>query len=429
MKAGRAAAAAAALSALFLAVYGFCNWFTSTRSDVGTLYFEWERHIPFIPWMIVPYMSIDLFFVAAPFLCRDDGELGVLARRIALAIVVAGACFLLIPLRFAFDRPSADGWLGLVFDWFRSMDKPYNLLPSLHITLRTILANHYARHTHGAWRAASHVWFSLIGFSTLFTYQHHVLDVVGGFALAGYCFYGVRGPAGRLPVLANHRVGGFYAVGALTTLVLAVVLWPWGSLLLWATFGLSVVTAAYFGLGPGIFRKSNGRLPLSTWWALGPCLLGQSLSLLRYRRQCRAWDEVTPKVWIGRTLNHREAREAVQQGVTAVLDLTAEFTEAAPFIGMRYLNIPILDLTAPTQAQLLKMAGFITEQSRAGVVYVHCKVGYSRSAAAVGAWLLADGHARTAEEAVARLRQVRPTIIVRPEIVDSLRQFAMGFEQ
>jgi len=62
---------------------------------------------------------------------------------------------------------------------------------------------------------------------------------------------------------------------------------------------------------------------------------------------------VTPGVWIGRKLNDREAANAVRQGVTAVLDLTAEFSEAKPFLALRYLNIPILDLTAPMQKRLL----------------------------------------------------------------------------
>src|SRR5437016_47649 len=73
----RAFGASAGLSLLFLIVYGWCNWITSQRDDVGTLYFGWERFIPFVPWMIVPYLSIDLFFVTAPFLCRDERELAV----------------------------------------------------------------------------------------------------------------------------------------------------------------------------------------------------------------------------------------------------------------------------------------------------------------------------------------------------------------
>src|SRR5436190_10499766 len=94
----KALAVSVGLSALFLIVYGYCNWITAQRHDVGTLYFEWERSIPFVPLMIVPYLSIDLFFVAAPFLCRDERELATFSKRIITAIIVAAICFLLFPL-------------------------------------------------------------------------------------------------------------------------------------------------------------------------------------------------------------------------------------------------------------------------------------------------------------------------------------------
>jgi protein-tyrosine phosphatase len=122
-------------------------------------------------------------------------------------------------------------------------------------------------------------------------------------------------------------------------------------------------------------------------------------------------------------LNNREASAAVRTGVTAVLDLTAEFSEAKAFRAICYRNMPILDLTAPSQEQLHEMAAFIREQSEKGIVYVHCKIGYSRSAAAAGAYLLAGGKSRTAEEAVSLLRQARPSIIVRPEALAALRDF------
>ena len=121
---------------LFLVVYGGCNWITAQRSDVGTLYFEWERHIPFVPLMIVPYLSIDLFFVAAPFLCRSRRELSTFAKRESLRPLSRrefASCFFRSGSRF--ERPHASGWLGAIFDWFRGMDAPYNLFPSLHIAL------------------------------------------------------------------------------------------------------------------------------------------------------------------------------------------------------------------------------------------------------------------------------------------------------
>ncbi len=384
----KAAIVSAGLSALFIVVYGGCNWITAHRSNVGLLNFEWEQQIPFAPLLIVPYLSIDLFFVAAPFLCRTDRELSIFAKRVAVAILIGGICFLLFPFRFAFPRPHASGWSGAAFDWFRGIDAPYNLLPSLHVALCLILANFYAHHTRGLVRMASNVWFVLIGLSAVLTYQHHVLDVVGGAALAGYCFYFVRELPTHLPVIINRRIGFYYAAGGLIVLLVMWIYWPWGALLLWPAVALLTVATAYFRFGPAIYRKNAGVLPMSTRFVLGPCLLGQYLSLLYYRRQCRAWDEITPHVWIGSILKDGEACAAIGAGVTAVLDLTAEFSEAKPFRSLRYRNIPILDLTAPTTDQLGEMADFIDRQSRDGVVYVHCKIGYSRSAAAIAAWLL-----------------------------------------
>jgi membrane-associated phospholipid phosphatase len=184
-----AALISAALSLLFMVVYGGCNWITAHRSDVGTWYYSWENSIPFVPLMIIPYMSINVFFVCGPFLCQSRNELRVLAQRITFAILVAGVCFLLIPLRFSAVRPQPGDWTGPIFRFLHTFDQPYNLLPSLHIAFRTILADLYSRHTKGIIRVASHVWFILIGFSTLLIWQHHCVDVAGGFALAAICFY------------------------------------------------------------------------------------------------------------------------------------------------------------------------------------------------------------------------------------------------
>ena len=416
----KAFAVSAGLSVLFLVVYGGCNWITGQRGEVGSFYFQWERAIPFVPIMILPYMSIDLFFVAAPFLCRTDQELRIFSRRVVAAILIAGLCFLLFPLRFAFPRPHASGWLGAIFDWFRGMDSPFNLLPSLHAALLLLLVDLYARNLRGVLLLAAMLWFFLIGLSPLLTYQHHVIDILGGFALAGYCFYLFREPSLVLPVVVNRRIGLYYAAGAVVVLLMGAIFWPWGALLLWPAIALGIVAIAYFGAGPIIFHKTEGRLPWSTRFVLGPCLLGQYLSLLYYRSGCRSWDEVTPRIWIGGKLGSRSANKALRSGVTAVLDLSAEFSEAKPFRKINYRSIPVLDLTAPTQAQFAEMGEFIGNHSRDGAVYVHCKIGYSRSAAAVAAHLIMSGKAKTAEEAFMIIRRVRPSIVIRPEVISAL---------
>jgi protein phosphatase len=106
-----------------------------------------------------------------------------------------------------------------------------------------------------------------------------------------------------------------------------------------------------------------------------------------------------------------------------VLDLSAEFSEAKPFRKSNYRNIPVLDLTAPTQTQLVEISKFIGNHSRNGAVYVHCKIGYSRSAAAVTAYLIMSGKVKTAEEAFAMIRRVRPSVVIRPEVRSALSEF------
>ena len=419
----KAFAVSAGLSVLFLVIYSGCNWITGQRGQVGSFYFQWERAIPFVPFMILPYMSIDLFFVAAPFICRTDEELRVFSRRVVAAILIAGLCFLLFPLRFAFPRPHASGLLGGIFDWFRGMDSPFNLLPSLHAALLLLLVDLYARNLRGVLFFAAMLWFFLIGLSPLLTYQHHVIDIIGGFVLAGYCFYLFREPSLALPVVVNRRIGSYYVAGAAVVLLTGAIFWPWGVLLLWPTIALGIVASAYFGAGPIVFHKTKGKLPWSTRFVLAPCLLGQYFSLLYYRSRCRSWDEVAPRIWIGGKLWSRSANKALCAGVTSVLDLSAEFSEAKPFRQINYRNIPVLDLTAPTQAELAEMGEFIGNHSRNGVVYVHCKIGYSRSAAAVAAYLIMNGEANGAKEAFAIIRRVRPSVVIRPEVISALSKF------
>ncbi|MFO0809803.1 MAG: phosphatase PAP2/dual specificity phosphatase family protein [Gemmataceae bacterium] len=424
----RALMTSISLSALFLLLYGGTNWFTAQRSNVGTWYFDWELGLPYVPLLIVPYMSIDLFFFAAPFLCRSEREMTTFARRVTFSILVASTLFLLLPLTLVWRRPHIDGGFG---DFVEAsctvpylMAYPHNLFPSLHITLRTILAIHYARLTTGFVRVLSDVWFSLIGFSTVLTYQHHLIDIAGGFVLAAVAFYLFRESPPNREIVPNPTLGRRYAVLAGFVVTLAVLTWRWGVFLLPWGVGLGTIAAGYFGLGPGAYRKEDGKLPWSARFVLAPVLLGQWLSLRYYARQCRHWDEVVPGVWIGRVLSSDEAAIAIQGGVTAVLDLTAEFSETQAFRRGRYCNIQILDLTAPTAAQIADAVAFITKEASRGTVYVHCKIGYSRSAAVVGAYLLTSGHARSAEEAIAHLRAVRPTIVVRPESRRAIEDFS-----
>ena len=87
-------------------------------------------------------------------------------------------------------------------------------------------------------------------------------------------------------------------------------------------------------------------------------------------------------------------------------------------------EMPILDLTAPSVEQLAEMASFIERESATGIVYVHCKIGYSRTAAAVAAYLLRSRLAGSASEALDLIRRARPAAVIRPEVRIALDEFA-----
>ena len=410
-----AAGAAALTSLLFVVAYNVCNQLTHVRPDVGVWAFAWERSWPVVPAMIVPYWSIDLLFVFSPFICANPGEVAVHRRRIVFVILGGALGFLLMPLRFAYPRPEVAGVFAPWFAALYTFDFPHNLFPSLHIALRTLLADLYVRKSPGAWRWLAHGWFSLVGISTLLTWQHHLVDVLGGFWLAAISLQLFRFDADPPPRATNRTVALLYAAGAVGCTQLARLSWPWTFIFVWPAFALGAAAFGYSGHG-SIYRKVRGRLTLATKVLFAPLLAGQWISWWYYRRRSSPWSRLTPNVWIGSVLREDEAREAVAAGVSAVLDLTVEFSKPKAFAAVSYLHLPVLDLTAPTRMQLDEAAAFIERESCAGIVFVHCKAGYSRTAAAAAAWLLASGRAPNAATAFGRLREVRPGIVIRPEI-------------
>ncbi len=97
-------------------------------------------------------------------------------------------------------------------------------------------------------------------------------------------------------------------------------------------------------------------------------------------------------------------------GIVRIVDVSAELSPPA---GIPTRCVPMLDLIAPTPAQLTATAEAIEAQLRDdGDVLVCCALGYSRSAAAVTAWLLYTGRAEHVDEAIGRVRQQRPQLVL-----------------
>jgi hypothetical protein len=414
---GRALAWGLFLGPAFFLSYGWANALASMRGDgLPTLAFAWEAAIPFVPWTIVPYWSIDLFYAVSLFVCRTRHELDRHALRLLTAQVVAVACFIAWPLRCSFERQSPDGAFGLLFDALHGFDQPYNQAPSLHIVLLVILWLRFGAHLCSPIaRWALHAWAALIAVSVLTTYQHHFIDIPTG-VLAGFlCAWAWpmrmvppwRGAmAARDP--ARWMLAGVYAAGAIACAAIAVAAGGFAWWLLWPAVSLAMVALAYAWLGPAAFQKeADGRLAVAAAWLFAPYLLGAWLNSRWWTRRAPAPVEVADGVWLGRLPTDAEAA-----GFAAIVDCSAELPSPR---RARVAAVPMLDLVAPP-ADALRAAADAIERAHAdgGKVLVCCALGYSRSAAAVAAWLRRSGREATLEAALGRVRAARAAIVLRP---------------
>lgn len=416
------------LGPFFFLSYAYSNHHAAQKLVNASWYFDWERYIPFLPWTILPYWSIDLFYGLSFLLCRSRQEVDRHALRLLTAQIVSVSCFLLFPLHFAFERPHVDGFFGTLFDVLMGFDLPYNQAPSLHIGLLVILWARFAGGVSTRWLPVVHAWAALIGISVLTTYQHHFIDVPTGAAVGLLCLwlFPDQGPLPltalrRAPSTRRIRIAVIYFIGALALAVAAIWLGGAALWLMWGTLALALVALIYGGVGAEAgFQKYEGRHSLAASLLLAPYTVGAWIN-------SRAWTNRHPKqiaivdgVSLGRLPRAQDLLHDGIQRFSALCDLCPELP--APDGNWNYAGFPWLDLVSPTPAQLTEAASTIETLRGSGQVLVCCALGYSRSACAVLAWLLITRRAESLEAAEAIVRAKRPMIVLSPAHRAALEQ-------
>ncbi len=109
-----------------------------------------------------------------------------------------------------------------------------------------------------------------------------------------------------------------------------------------------------------------------------------------------------------------------EQGVTAILSLT----EVGPELpGFEVLRLPVVDMTSPTLEQLHTAVGFMREVvAKGGAVVAHCTAGMGRTGTMLAAYLVSEG--LPVDEALRRVREMRPGSVETPEQEDMLAAYA-----
>jgi hypothetical protein len=138
--------------------------------------------MPYWPAAYPLYFGVLLWPLLLLGLARQASQVRCWERRMAAAIVIAGAAFLLLPARLGHAPPDAGAWRT----WAEAaalVAGQHNLVPSLHVALSLITLRAVWPLAAPAWRAGLGVWWGLGTLSVLVTHQHHLLDVLAGVGL------------------------------------------------------------------------------------------------------------------------------------------------------------------------------------------------------------------------------------------------------
>lgn len=432
------------LAPFFFLVYGTANQLTALNDSVPSIMFGWETSIPFIPEMIVPYMSVDLLFGFSFLLVKTRDEVQRHALRLGFTIAFSVLIFLLIPLHFSLEKPIIEGWTKPIFAGLAA-DLPYNQLPSLHVSLAMVVGYLYYTHFKGILRWFFVAWFILIALSTLFVFQHHFIDLPTGILAGLFTFYmiPIKGKS-RIPlnfVSPKHLHISLYYL--FVTIIFTVLAFKFSSVILsilfgWIAYSMLFVASLYpLGHNP-MTVKNKGRIHWTYWVVFWPYLLGNRLSWMIWKQKVPLMVKIADGVWIGRSigrssgldrsldLEKNDASLLQKNEIKTIIDLAPEISDHAPENINVYYK-PLLDLAIPDPVILKEICDEITKAKQQGNVFIHCKFGLSRSIIVSCAWLITQGKSK--QQAWEIVSKAQPKCVDKPYMHIALELFIASRSQ
>jgi atypical dual specificity phosphatase len=128
-------------------------------------------------------------------------------------------------------------------------------------------------------------------------------------------------------------------------------------------------------------------------------------------------------------LGHPESAQDLEwlrtQGIQVLISLTEDPPPRSWIndAGLLLFHVPVEDMDAPTQEQLERCVSAINRalDKEMGVA-VHCGAGLGRTGTILAAYLVSKGH--PAQNAITRVRRLRPGSIETDEQVEAIVEFA-----
>ncbi|TEW51548.1 dual specificity protein phosphatase family protein [Psychromonas algicola] len=392
---------------VFFLLYGAANQFAANTAPHFSFLFDWENNIPFIPGFIVPYMSSDIVFVFAFLLVQTRLALRILAVRVLFIVLVSVSIFILLPLQFSYDKPAIDSF-NFLFKLLEA-DKPFNQLPSLHVSFSIVFWFCMKQHIPNKWiKASLGIWLLLIIISTLFVYQHHFIDLPTGL-LVGFLAVYLFNKKSKNSILNQFmtprhlKMGLYFLAASIALMILSFSIHPLFMYLFITTFSVSLVYA--FGMN-NLLVSTKKKPNLVQWIVFFPYFLGTRLSWHFYKRSLPLMAKVDDGFYIGRFPTLDEYDEISELGIKRVVNLAIELQLNQTTLKQDQFNF--LDQTIQDPA-LLHQAVLLVKKHKSQGVYVHCALGLSRSILVASAWMLYSG--KTEQEIALHLKTIRPRYI------------------
>ncbi len=166
-------------------IYLGTNEIAAQRTSFYQLYFEFERDIPMVPWMIHVYNSFHVLLLLNFLIIKNPLKIRAIAISLIASSAIASVFFLLFPAELGFSRIENIQGYEFWYDALHWLDHPHNLVPSLHITFSALSAYVISTEIGSVFLKLTFLtWFLLICSSIVLVHQHHIIDIVSGFVLA-----------------------------------------------------------------------------------------------------------------------------------------------------------------------------------------------------------------------------------------------------
>lgn len=365
---------------VFYTGYYSAAFYTSGLNTVNSIVFDFEERIPFIPWMIIPYMSSGIIFVLVFYIPRDWEKLWLLFKRINFITIASIIIFLMFPLKFSYTKPIVENqMLSIFFNLLGSIDNNYNQLPSLHVSYAIIFWIVFKENVQSKFRYLYGIWLLFMALGTLTVYQHHFIDIPAAFLLIVTTLYIFKGTED----IKRVNVKLVYYLISIVSFTIAMIINGYWLLLLYPSLCFYLVGQAYADNNPHFLKDDNGEISFIKRVLYLPYLLIIYFMWRCFRENTNYFNKTIIKnIYVGSRLGINQL--FVDYKKLIIVDLSAELIELRKLKEYsQYYCYPILDICEIDKEYIIfirnKIIKLYKEMDEDKIIYIHCTMGYSRS--------------------------------------------------